>query len=572
MSSNSINVYSKLNVSTSNPVVDCDKHDSCPLVWSRKTPQNCCECSNIHSGLTSRIQCVREDGKDTMIKIANCYCVYYQHHQTIFASCLHTCYNRNGTFYYYLPRRNGTETNKLICSGTALGLELNRNGRLCGKCKNGYGLPAYSFHFSKCVSCSHQNYLRYIAVAFGPLTIFYFIVIVFRINTTSGRMNGYIFFCQAITNSIQMRFFVSANEVGHYSSYGGIIKGLYALHGIWNLDFFRLFYSFCLCPQASALHIISLDYIVAIYPLFLVICTYIFTLLYNKGNKLIVLLWSPFNKIFSRFRSQWNIKTTLVQAFSTFLLLSYVKMLNVSFNLLLPTRVRNSQSLSSQYYWYYDPSIILFDKSHLPYFLIAVIFTLFCVIFPLFLLCAYPFQCFQRCLNALNFKYPEFHIFMDTFVGCYRFQPCYYRSFAGLYFFLRIALLLMFQLSLSLYLIPLQTILILCVAILFAILHPYTKRSHNVTDVVFFIYLSICLCIHSDIFITEVYPLNYHFFQSALMILLLIPVLYPTYLILELFPVKMMLSKCMFRGSQEPLMESNHIIEVCNYGSTATKN
>ena len=67
--------------------------------------------------------------------------------------------------------------------------DLNRQGQLCGSCREGYGLPAY-FSSLKCVNCSKpgstRNMGEYLAITFVPLTILYFIMIAFKISVTSG--------------------------------------------------------------------------------------------------------------------------------------------------------------------------------------------------------------------------------------------------------------------------------------------------------------------------------------------------------------------------------------------------
>ena len=82
---------------------------------------------------------------------------------------------------------------------------------------------------------------------------------------------------------------------------------------------------FCLHPHTNTLLVLALDYIIAVYPLLLIALSYLLVLLYDRNVRFIVCLWKPFVPLFIRFRRQWNIKSSLVDAFATFLLLSYVK-------------------------------------------------------------------------------------------------------------------------------------------------------------------------------------------------------------------------------------------------------
>ena len=107
---------------------------------------------------------------------------------------------------------------------------------------------------------------------------------------------------------------------------------------IWNLDFFRMVYSpFCLHSCASGLQVLSLDYITAVYPLVLIILTYTLVTLHYYDCKLVVWMWRPFHRCVACFQRKWDIQNSLVDAFATFLLLSYVKFLSVSVDILMPT-------------------------------------------------------------------------------------------------------------------------------------------------------------------------------------------------------------------------------------------
>ena len=64
---------------------------------------------------------------------------------------------------------------------------------LCGQCIKDYGLPVYSYNIS-CVKCVDYkyNWLKYIAVAYLPLTVFYLTIIILKISANSGLLVGCI--------------------------------------------------------------------------------------------------------------------------------------------------------------------------------------------------------------------------------------------------------------------------------------------------------------------------------------------------------------------------------------------
>ena len=111
-----------------------------------------------------------------------------------------------------------------------------------------------------------------------------------------------------------------------------------AVLSILNLDFFKSYYHpFCLHPSMTTIQVFSLEYLVGVYPLVLVAITYFLVKLHDRYS-LVVYLWRPCYRVFSCFSSKLNIKTSLVQAFATFILLSGVKICNVSFDILTPAR------------------------------------------------------------------------------------------------------------------------------------------------------------------------------------------------------------------------------------------
>ena len=99
----------------------------------------------------------------------------------------------------------------------------------------------------------------------------------------------------------------------------------------------------------------------------------------------------PFHKCLVRFRKQWNIRSYLVNALATFIVLSYVKVLNVSFEFFISSRVYNIEGQRiNKAFWYYDGRVDMASKEYLPYLLLAVLMLLVFNIFPLVFLALYP--------------------------------------------------------------------------------------------------------------------------------------------------------------------------------------
>ena len=123
---------------------------------------------------------------------------------------------------------------------------------------------------------------------------------------------------------------------------------------------------FCLHPNTTAIQTRTLDYAVAVYPLVLVVITYIFASLHYRYPR-VVLLWRPFYRCFRCIRNEWDIKNTLIGAFATYILLSYVKIQNISLGLLMPVTVYDMKGQAlKQLYLNMDGTVEYFGKKTPP--------------------------------------------------------------------------------------------------------------------------------------------------------------------------------------------------------------
>ena len=149
---------------------------------------------------------------------------------------------------------------------------------------------------------------------------------------------GFVNFSQNIAFPVNVRVLLAA--VTNHQSIGTLAQTLAALYGVWNLDFFRTLIPH-ICLEVNTLQALALDYATACYPLLLILVSYVLIELHAHNFRLLVYLWKPFRRFFIYFQKQWNIKTSVIEVFATFLFLSNVKFLSVSFDLLAPTEVRN---------------------------------------------------------------------------------------------------------------------------------------------------------------------------------------------------------------------------------------
>ena len=401
------------------------QNSSCPtwMNWSQKKGRCKCESDYIESFVFCS-----DHSKYMQVWVLHGYCMTptkFDNQTFIVGSCPYNIVrfqNTPNNFYYQLPL-DRTQVESAMCG------KYNRRGQLCGECIEHHSLPVYTYH-PQCVNCKQHasNWGKYLAFSLAPQTVFCIIVLSLRFRGMSPHVNGFILYSQLITPPPVLRagaILLYNFREDDYNPDKTVYKLIHAagtFHSIWNMDFFRYTYSpFCLHPNASALQILALDYIIAVYPLLLIALIYLLVKLYYQNWTPIVLLWKPFQRCSTWFNRQCNIQASLVDAFATFLQLSYIKFLSVSFTLLFPAMILDTKDeFYSPSYLYYASTMEYLGSTHMFYFLLAVLSLLTFTLLPILLLCLYPCQWFQRCLNHFNLSSHALHIFMDTFQGSYK--------------------------------------------------------------------------------------------------------------------------------------------------------
>ena len=468
----------------------------CSSPWSCCSNKVCTKQCNNGKILHDVLKC----GQRGNLTVLNCNCVTYNSKENLteVGLCIYNC--RNGRKYkslYITLSPNKTDLNDFMC-----GNEFNRAGTLCGQCKKGYHPLVYSFDMN-CVHCPNgkSNWWKYVLAAYLPLTLFFFIVVFFEVSITS-HLNGFVFCSQTFSLPIVIRVLLLATRENHQRQ--TTLRYVAAFFGIWNLDFFRaLKFTATICLKTDTLQTLSLDFLVGAYPLLLLVVTYFLIELHDRNFKLVIILWKPFGRLFSLFRKQWEIRTSLIDAFATFLLLSSMKFLNVSYDLLVPMRVYQLNSTGGHNYTlrlYYDPTVPYLGRSHLPYAITAILVLVLFVFTPGILLLLYPLRLFQRFLNLFPIRWHILHTFVDSYQGCYKdgMEPgtrdC--RGFASLLFLLRLFLMCIYAFSRDSTFLPMGTIAIILVALLFILAEPFKRNaSHFSYEIIIFLILLALLCV-----------------------------------------------------------------------------
>ena len=465
----------------------------CSVPWSC-CGHEICQCNGILPyGI---VKC----GKQNTLSVRNGYCLTFDEKtDTLEAGhCLYN-YNTHGILYTDLPRSK-SKLNDFMCGTEA---ELHRTGTLCGKCQDGYHPLAYSYDMT-CVQCPNgkSNWWKFALAAFLPLTIFCIIILFFKINVASSRFQGFVFYSQMISIPAFVRVLML---LGNYHSKSDTkaahiaFRSFAALYGIWNLDFFRSV-KFGICLGTDTLQTLTLDLIVGVYPLLLMVVTYVLIGLYDRNFKPLVIIWKPFRRLFGLFRENWDLRTSTIDAFVTTLLLTNIKLQSVSFDLLTPVKIyylHDTGNWTYSYRLFYDATVPYFGSRHLPYAIIAAVVVIVFAILPVLLLILYPFRCFQKFLNLFPVRWHILHTFVDSFYGSYKdgTQPgtrdC--RWFASLFFLSRFCMLCAGAFTESAAYFKTAAMVLAVVALLFVMVQPFKENTHHFATINAFFVLLLAL-------------------------------------------------------------------------------
>ena len=382
--------------------------DSCPIWFTCNDTENgSCLCGPHKTGLLCSQQ-------KLISAVLNCYCVTIVDNETYLGLCFYNCERptRSSVYqndYQEIPSSN---LNNFMCG------RFNRTGISCGECEPGLYPFVLSYDLG-CVPCpdAHKNWWKFAVYGLAPLTVFYFFVVFFNINVTSSRLHGFLLFSQALSTPALVRILIIATR--HKPHFTTFIKLLELFFSVWNLDPLRSVLPE-ICLNVNTLQSFALDICYAVYPLLLMVLSYLFIELHDRNYYFIVLIWKPFQWFFRLLREKWDVRTSVIDSFATFFLLSYVKILSVSVDLMYATPVYELFSNKTRYRVFYDSNMLFLQGEHLPYAVLSLLLLVFFILIPTLVLTLYPFQCFQKLLSCFGIQWHFLHTFVDSFQGCYK--------------------------------------------------------------------------------------------------------------------------------------------------------
>ena len=339
-----------------------------------------------------------------------------------------------------------------------------REGKLCGKCKDGTSPYLHSDYFVCQAESKQCDYglLFYVLSELLPLSILFIVVVYYNISFTSGAAYSIVFFIQQL-HIMEM----SIHSILQFQD-NIFIQVANFFYSMLNFQFFNAnIFSFCLWRGATRMDILSMRLISVAYALCLLI---LLVLIANRCGRC------------SRFFRRNN---SMVHGLTTFLIMCYSEVTHVSFNLL------NYETLKGKGGREYPHKIVFINgemeylsRAHLFYAIPAIIVVSFIIIpTPLCLLCDPIFlkiedhlKVFEHCKPWTRLREP-FKPLMDSFQSCFKDK---FRFYAGLFFLYRTAILanlFIFSDNLQYHFVN-EMILIIIFGIQ-ALVQPFQETGHN---------------------------------------------------------------------------------------------
>ena len=506
------NMNGTLRLETAGPRVISTEVDvklqPCPPGLIHNNKSGICICGEGYSGL---VQC---DGVDFSAQIQRgSWMGYWKDDGTIYAGQCPYCALITKDSYMKLSLNFSQDSTQEELLEEKFCGKIQRTGTLCGRCKDDYG-PVVNGDYFDCKPCpaSRAKYIWvfYLLTEFAPITIFFFIVVIFNVSATSGPANAFVFFAQVLTTVFKLDGDGSI-QLDSITKQPSIIKSFYVIpYDIWNLNFFRpILPKFCLSPNISTLQLLSTGYITAFYPLFLVGIFFTFMSLYARGFPPIVCIFRPIHSCFARFRGIWSLQRSVLHALATFILLSYTKFTLVSFILLSATPLLDDKGNTRTHVVYYDGTIEFFTVGHIPYIVVSLLVIGTFVILPPIILSVpsgihyiqkYSRRDLDECCGRCQLG-PRWEQFLNAFHGCYKDgtggengdkeNQHDFRWFAGLYFVLRLILFLVYAFTPDWFIqYVIQQLVCMCAFAAFMLFRPYKNDFYNKVDSVMFVLLA----------------------------------------------------------------------------------
>lgn len=481
----------------------------CPLWYRYNESTGKCECV---SDLSGAIICKKQGQVYLRIE----YCMTLDHHSNVSVAgvCHRGHYNRhhmiNGA-YGLLPN-DSSKLEEVQCKPN------KRRGLQCGKCMDGYGVSVTSLN-PKCIECKFSPLaavLIYLAVELIPITAFFLVIVIFRINIMVGPLLGYFIFCQAYAAAANQLNELYISLLSHADPFmTNLLYISYTLSSMWALCSFNILQPICISPRISLIDAIAMKYIRVVYPLLLVPITYFLIELHARNFKPVVCIWRPFKICLTKINVTISANDSVIHAYATLYSLSFAVLNYISYRLLNLTNLVREDGIVRHTRLLVDPTVEGYSFEHAPYAAMSFAALLFFGIIPGIILCLYPIGMFRNALECIisHRKRIILNTFAETLYaslknGLNGTRDC--RSLLGIFMLLTILLLSLNAHSTAYYNLT-SYIVTGCTLILIALIVAYIRPFNTFLGNLSFSFhatVSSLICIQITIWLQHIIPTN----------------------------------------------------------------
>ncbi len=387
----------------------------------------------------------------------------------------------------------------------------NHAGPLCGQCIDGYSVAINSPYLS-CVPCDNaatviRGWVLLLVMEFIPLTVMILIIAILNVNLNQGSLNAYIFLCQMMTISFPSVGY-PAWLVSLYNYNSRFVDFILLPFSIWNLGFINFpscnlvywwwelkpttmcsNFFICLSSSLSPLGAISFWYIIAVYPLFILMVIYACIAMYKKQYGCVVCVVRPIHRVLTCFWTAFDIQPSLAYTTASILTLCFTQLAATSFKILHPSWYHDHFANVTNTVFFYDGSLSYFNGWHGLCGMVALFVLTGLIISTLYLL-AYPFLPFQKYISKLLLK------LTNVFTKPYKDgsdNTWDFRYFAGTHFALQLIFMIFYYIPFELQIVIgiFEGVICIIYAFVLVIFRPYKRLIHNVTEIILFLVLMV---------------------------------------------------------------------------------
>ena len=280
----------------------------------------------------------------------------------------------------------------------------NRKGLLCGECIDGYG-PTADVLDLKCANCSklseYYSIPLYLVLQIFPVTLFFFIVVLSKLNITSGPLLGYVIFCQVYLIRIKQNLLMYEYMSPHLQV---TFKISLTLSQFWSLQYvIPAVPPFCISEKLSDIHIQLLSLVPATYPILLLIVIFISAYLHAKNCKVIQIIWKRFTIILDKVGIKPVTGDAVIHAFASFIFLFNMAVYATTGSLFESIEIHREDSTLYRQSLYHDPTLEWASYQYVQYLLIALVPFVFLTVIPSVFHIIYPTRIYgylSRCISG----------------------------------------------------------------------------------------------------------------------------------------------------------------------------